>query len=136
MKKTIREDLEEKYRRAVLVNDNALLIYTESETIENRMDVRLRYVDNNTIKEQYLTHMTRKEFETQREERIEINEQRNAIAMYKIEGDDVILTRLYKIEEHTFAIEEFLDLEYKKWFSNHELSYELKKKRGTKDVKH
>ena len=109
MKKTIKEELNEKYIRVELVNDNALLIYTESETIENRVEVKLRYIENQAIKEQQLTTLSKKDFQTRKEELIHINSERNAIAIFnETEG----LDKVYSTEFNTFFVEDFAELGY------------------------
>ena len=138
MKKTIKEKLEEKYLRTVLVNDNALLIYTENEFVEGRVDIKVRYVDRNIIKEQYITSISLQDFKTNRDNLIEINKERTAIATYKIdENNNQRLDRLYMLDTHSFDIADFADIEYKMYFPENDLSFELiKKKRGNKNVKH
>ena len=136
MRKNIKEELEEQYLRAVLINDDNLLIYTENEYVDNRVDMKVRYVDRNRIIEQYITSFTREEFLTKRDELIEINDDRTAIATYKEQDEQLKLDRLYMLDTHWFGASDFIDLEYNRYFPENNLSYELIKKIGNNNGKH
>ncbi len=101
MKRTIREDIEEKYLRTVLVNDNALLIYTEDENNPDRINVRVRYVDGSVIRENRITNLTREQFETKRNVLLEFNSDRSALAVYREFDDNISLDIVYDFKEHT-----------------------------------
>ncbi len=136
MRKNIKEELEEKYLRAVLVNDENLLIYTDNEYKENRVDIKVRYVDKNKIIEQYISSLTKEEFLTKREELVEINEAHTAIAIYKERDKNLVLDRLYMLDTHDFDIPDFVDIEYKMYFPENTISETLVKKRGSKNGKY
>ena len=120
MKKTIKEDLEEKYKKIVLINDNNLLIYTNNEIDPNKIDIRLRYIENNTIIEVLITSILEKDLK----ELLKINDK--AIAVLKRREEQLVLDRLYVIDKHEFSLEDFIDIEYESAFS---------KKRGNEYVK-
>lgn len=101
MKKTIREDIEEKYLRTVLVNDNALLIYTEDENNPDRINVRVRYVDGSVIKDGRVTNLTREQFETKRNVFLELNSDRTALAVYRERDEKIELDFVYDLERHS-----------------------------------
>ena len=136
MRKNIKEELEEKYLRAVLVNDENLLIYTDNEYKENRVDIKVRYVDKNKIIEQYISSLTKEEFLTKREKLVEINEAHTAIAIYKERDKNLVLDRLYMLDTHDFDIPDFVDIEYKMYFPENTISETLVKKRGSKNGKY
>ncbi len=135
MRNNIKEELEEMYLRSVLINDNSLLIYTENEYVENRIDLKVRYVERNKIIEQYITSLTKEEFETKREDLIEINEAHTAIAVYKENEEGLKLDRLYMLDTRNFDIPDFVDIEYKMYFPENNISTQLVKKRGNKNGK-
>ena len=113
MKRTIAEDFHEKYIKSIFIHDNALLIFRKNETDENKIDVAVRFVDNNSIKEQLLTTLDKTETDSKL---IEINNAGTAIAIYKMKNNERQLDRIYSLEEHFFALDDFLELEYQKQF--------------------
>lgn len=113
MKRTIAEDFHEKYIKSIFIHDNALLIFRKNETDENKIDVAVRFVDNNSIKEQLLTTLDKTETDSKL---IEINNTGTAIAIYKMKNNERQLDRIYSLEEHFFALDDFLELEYQKQF--------------------
>ncbi len=123
MKKTIVEDFHEKYIKSIFIHDNALLIFRKNETDENKIDVAVRFVDNNSIKEQLLTTLDKTETDSKL---IEINNTGTAIAIYKMKNNERQLDRIYSLEEHFFALDDFLELEYQKQFQEKQIV----KKRG------
>ena len=133
MRSTIREELGVRYLREILIGENALLLYQENEKEKDKVDISLRYVEQKTIKDQFLITLPKDRLASGL---IEINSTGTAIAMYQEVPEGLKLQRVYSIEDHSFGIPEFLDLEYKKHFSNHELSREFIKKRGSNDGKH
>ena len=62
---------------------------------------------------------------------MEINDAGTAIAIYKMKNEERKLDRIYSLEDHFFALDDFLDLEYQKLFSEKPAI----KKRGLKNVK-
>lgn len=123
MKKTIVEDFHEKYIKSIFIHDNALLIFRKNETDENKIDVAVRFVDNHSIKEQLLTTLDKTETDSKL---IEINNAGTAIAIYKMKNNERQLDRIYSLEEHFFALDDFLELEYQKQFQEKQIV----KKRG------
>lgn len=123
MKRTIAEDFHEKYIKSIFIHDNALLIFRKNETDENKIDVAVRFVDNNSIKEQLLTTLDKTETDSKL---IEINNTGTAIAIYKMKNNERQLDRIYSLEEHFFALDDFLELEYQKQFQEKQIV----KKRG------
>ena len=128
MKKTIIEDFRERYLKSIFIHDNALLIFRKSENDDTKIEVAVRYVDNSTIKEQLLTTLDKSETDSKL---VEINDAGTAIAIYKMENEERKLDRIYSLEDHFFALDDFLDLEYQKLFSEKPAI----KKRGLKNVK-
>ena len=139
MKRTIREDLEEKYIRTVLIDDNHLLIYTENEYTQNKVDVRVRTVEGCAIRDHYITSMTMKDFKERRQDLIEVNKDITAIAAYRIDEDNKKrLDNLYIFDVNEYAIPDFIDIQYSQYFPEYEVSLMdavVVKKRGKKDVK-
>ena len=123
MKRTIAEDFHEKYIKSIFIHDNALLIFRKNETDENKIDVAVRFVDNNSIKEQLLTTLDKTETDSKL---VEINDTGTAIAIYKMKNNERQLDRIYSLEEHFFALDDFLELEYQKQFQEKQIV----KKRG------
>lgn len=123
MKRTIAEDFHEKYIKSIFIHDNALLIFRKNETDENKIDVAVRFVDNNSIKEQLLTTLDKTETDSKL---VEINNTGTAIAIYKMKNNERQLDRIYSLEEHFFALDDFLELEYQKQFQEKQIV----KKRG------
>jgi len=102
MKKTIREELSEKYLRASLVKDNALVIYTENETSEYLVDVKVRYIKENTIREEYLTSITIDDFRNRRNQLIVINDEKTEISIFRHEDDFYQLDKIYSLETYYY----------------------------------
>ena len=100
MKKTIREDIEEQYLRTVLINDNALLIYTEDENNPDRINVRVRYVDGSVIREGRVANLTREQFATKRNMFFELNSDRTALAVYREQDEGMELDFVYDLNKH------------------------------------
>lgn len=123
MKRTIAEDFHEKYIKSIFIHDNALLIFRKNETDENKIDVAVRFVDNHSIKEQLLTTLDKTETDSKL---VEINDTGTAIAIYKMKNNERQLDRIYSLEEHFFALDDFLELEYQKQFQEKQIV----KKRG------
>ena len=128
MKKTIIEDFRERYLKSIFIHDNALLIFRKNEKDDTKIEVAVRYVDNSTIKEQLLTTLDKSETDNKL---VEINDAGTAIAIYKMKNEERKLDRIYSLEDHFFALDDFLDLEYQKLFSEKPAI----KKRGLKYVK-
>lgn len=139
MKRTIKEDLEEKYIRAVLIDDNHLLIYTENEYTENKVDVRIRTVEGGAIRDHFITSMPMKYFRERRQDLIEVNKDITAIAAYRIDEDNKKrLENLYIFNVDDSVIPEFMDIQYSQYFPEYEVSLmdAVVKKRGSKNGKH
>ncbi len=128
MKKTIIEDFRESYLKSIFIHDHALLIFRKNENDDTKIEVAVRYVDNSTIKEQLLTTLDKSETDSKL---VEINDAGTAIAIYKMKNEERTFDRIYSLEDHFFALDDFLDLEYQKLFSEKPAI----KKRGLKHAK-
>ena len=113
MKKNISEEMLVRFEWTTLIDDNALIIYRQNEEDKDKVDICLRYVEHNSIKDQFLITLPR---EKMFRDFIEVNEDNTAIAIYEEKDNQKVLSRVYKIEDHSFGIPEFLDLEYKQLF--------------------
>ena len=131
MKSTIREDNNRKVIKQEYLNDNALLEVTE---LDDSIKVSIRFVENDSVKEHALTTMTRSKYLQEGEERIVISEDGKKIALFRREGEDFWLERLYDLEEHSFTVADFMDIEYKKHFKSPVLSKSLSYKMEVKDA--
>ncbi len=123
MKKTIREDLEEKYLRTVLVNDNALLVYTEDENNPDRIQVKVRYIKGSAIREDRITDLTREQFETKRSLLFEYNEDRSKLAVYREQDERIELDIVYDFETHCSYTTHMAEMAYDNWFPNSKGQY-------------
>ena len=123
MKKTIREDIEEKYLRTVLVNDNALLIYTEDENNPDRINLRVRYIRESTIRESRIATLTREQFLAKRDMMFEFNQDRTALAFYREDNDTFYLDLVYDFTNHSSYTTHMTEMAYDVKFPNHKGQY-------------
>ena len=114
MKNNIREELETKYLKEELVNDNTLLLY--EEVAENDILVKMRYIRSNKIHEGYITHLTKKEFEAG--DRIVFNDDNTALAVFKKYKAREVLTDVVDLETHYSECSDFMDCAYNMKFNN------------------
>ena len=114
MKKNIKEELETKYLKEDLVNDNTLLLYEQID--DNDILVKMRYIRNNRLNEGYITHLTKEEFLAG--DRIVFNEDKTALAVFKKYKDREVLTEVYDLESHYSACADFMDCEYNMRFKD------------------
>lgn len=133
MKKTILEERRVSVLREVLINENTLLLYKQNEKEKDKVDIFVRFIEQGSIREHFLTSLPKEKLFIGL---MEISKDGKGIATYKEEGEDFVLDRVYDTETHSFAVSDFIDLEYKKLFPYNEISPQLVKKRGTKDGKH
>lgn len=113
MESTVKADQNRKIIRRKYLNDNALLEIIQK--IENNMDqfrIVLRYVKEQTIKEVYLTDLTLNEYLEELSERVEINEDNSAIAIFRKIKDGYQLDKVYDVLEYSFVPSDFLDVAY------------------------
>ena len=133
MKKTILDEMGVKVLREVFMDENSLLLYKENDKDKTKVDICVRFIENNSIKEHHIVTLPKDKLFIGL---IEFSKNGKAIATYKEVREGFQLDRVYDLETHSFGIAEFLDLEYEKSFPYNELSPQLIKKRGTKDGKH
>ena len=123
MKKTIREEIEEKYLRTVYVNDNALLIYTEDENNPDRINLRVRYVKGSAIRENRIATLTREQFETKRSLMFEFSQDGQKMAVYREEDEKFHLDMVYDFETHCSYTTHMAEMAYDSVFPNHKSQY-------------
>ena len=114
MKKTIKEELATSYINEVFLSDNNLLLVAVDDSLDN-ISVQVRYVEKNSIKESVLKTIPRKDF-IQGKVKIDINEDHSAIAISERQGRDYKLTKLYSLQDHSFSVPDFMEIEYKNMF--------------------
>ena len=114
MKKTIKEDLETKYLKEELVNDNTLLLY---EILgKNNILLKMRYIGRNTLKETNIINLTLEEYMSGKV--VRLNEDNTALAIFKNEDDKEVLTQVYDLETHYSTCLDFMDILYNKKFKD------------------
>ena len=120
MRKTIREDGKRLVLESEYLNDNALLEYVAEEGF---MNVGVRYVKSplEGIKEQKVLHMDITQYMKHPGEIIEINEGKDAIAVFLPCEQGYTLRSIYDTVEHQFVDPEIMDMEYPKKFPGHTL---------------
>ena len=128
MRKTIEEEMREPFLKEELIQGNALLIYRPNEKDKKQVDVCLRYVENNSIKEQRITMISQSDMEDSGI--VVINPDGTAIATYKKVGEDYELDRIYSIKEHSFSNPDFMELDFHFYFPESTV-HQFIKKRGT-----
>lgn len=128
MKSTIKQVIEEQYLAAELLNDNALLLYSENQN-SDLIDIKIRYVDHRAIKDQLIASVKRKSL-TQGQTIVGVNHNQTAIAIFQRQGKDEKLVRLYSIEDHSFSQDDFIEVEYSQLFEKSPKILDLEMKRG------
>ena len=114
MKKTIREDNSRKILESRYLNDNTLLEFVLEG---NQVVASIRYVSGvvSGIREITLTTMSLEDYANNLSKIIEENEEKNAIAIFKRdEQGNYELRNVFDVEEHSYAILEFMDIVYAK----------------------
>ena len=114
MKSTIKQVIEEQYLASELLNDNALLLYSENQN-SDLIDIKIRYVDHRAIKDQLIASVKRKSL-TQGQTIVGVNHNQTAIAIFQRQEKDEKLVRLYSIEDHSFSQDDFIEVEYSQLF--------------------
>lgn len=128
MKSTIKQVIEEQYLAAELLNDNALLLYSENQN-SDLIDIKIRYVDHRAIKDQLIASVKRKSL-TQGQTIVGVNHNQTAIAIFQRQEKDEKLVRLYSIEDHSFSQDDFIEVEYSQLFEKSPKILDLEMKRG------
>lgn len=125
MKKTIKEDNSRRILESRYLNDNTLLEFVLEE---KDVVVTVRYVSSpiSGIKEVTLTRMSLEDYANNLSKIIEENEKKDAIAIFKRdEKGNYELRNIFDVEEHSYAILEFMDIVYAKKFPNKKLNKNL-----------
>ena len=125
MKKTIKEDNSRRILESRYLNDNTLLEFVLEE---KDVVVTVRYVSSpiSGIKEVTLTRMSLEDYANNLSKIIEENEKKDAIAIFKrAEQGNYELRNIFDVEEHSYAILEFMDIVYAKKFPNKKLNKNL-----------
>ena len=125
MKKTIKEDLERIVIKEKLLDNNSLIQY-ECNRDDKTVSLVVRYIKNNTIKEDIITTMTLDEYINELDNIVKINKNDSAIAIFKKETynnvfNEYTLRDCYDLKDHSFAIIDFLDIEYNEKFPNNKV---------------
>lgn len=129
MKKTIKEEMNTKVFRRFMIGDNTLLLYKQNDCDKDQVDICIQYIENNSIKEQFLTTI---DAHQSLNGVVDINHQ--GIAVFETTPAGFQLKRVYSIEEHAFATPDFMEIEYKRLFPKNELSPQMiKRRRSTND---
>ena len=126
MKKTIKEDNNRRILESKYLNDNTLLEYVLEDNKE--VVATIRYVSGviSGIREITLTRMSLEDYANNLSKIIEENETKDAIAIFKRdEKGNYELRNVFEVEEHSFAILEFMDIVYNKKFPNKQLNKNL-----------
>ena len=128
MEKTIKKDRERFVLKEELVNDNTLLEYTYEGM---NIHIGVRYVDSPVggIKETHLCTIHVHDYQDMVPDLIRINDDRNAIAVFKRTDKGLQLDRLYDAESHGFVVDDFRDQQFKEKFPYKPLPEQLLKKK-------
>ena len=129
MKKTIKEDNERRILESRYLNDNTLLEFV----LEGKeVIITVRYVSGvlSGIQEITLTRISLEDYANNLSKIIEENEDKTAIAIFtkREEIGEYELRNVFSVEEHKYAILEFMDIVYEKSFPNKKLSKNLTSK--------
>lgn len=125
MKKTIKEDNARRILESRYLNDNTLLEFVLEG---NQVVANIRYVSGvvSGIREITLTTMSLEDYANNLSRIIEENETKDAIAIFKRDEDgNYELRNVFDVEEHSYAILEFMDIVYSKKFPNKKLDKNL-----------
>lgn len=128
MKKTIKEDNARRILESRYLNDNTLLEFVLEG---NQVVANIRYVSGvvSGIREITLTTMSLEDYANNLSKIIEENKDKDAIAIFKRDEDgNYELRNVFDVEEHSYAILEFMDIVYSKKFPNKKLDKNLTRK--------
>lgn len=116
MKKTIKADKNRKILKEEYLNDNTLLEIVMED--DRNIIVSVRFVEgsSNTIREHVLTKMTIYDYLSDYNDLIKKSADSSAIAIFVKTKEGLQLNRFYNIEEHAFALDEFIDIVYEEKF--------------------
>jgi hypothetical protein len=125
-KKNIKEYLEEEKIKEELLTDNSLLLITKTK--DNRIEIKVRYVEMNSIRDNYLIIIPQEETDDIYN-RFIINENKTMIAVFEKVEDYYVLTTIYNLLENRTENSEFLDIIYEKEFTTKPLDKFLRLKK-------
>ena len=119
MKKTIKEELETKYLKQELVNDNTLLLY--EQLTDDLIEVKMRYIDFNRLKELSVAHLSLEEYVEGNS--LRVNDNNTALAIFKKIDKEERLSDMYDLETHCKACSDLLDWSYNIKFNKDNKQY-------------
>ena len=114
MKDNIREEIERNYLKQEFINDDLLLFIHKPK--ENKVYVKIRFIENRKINEHYIARLTFKEY--LEGNRIRINKNKSAIAVFKKINNQDVLDNLYTLKDHDCVSQDFLDCAHNIYFNN------------------
>lgn len=116
MKKTIKADKSRKILQEEFLNDNSLLELTMEDNRDILVGIRFVEGVGFGIKEHILTKMSIYDYLSEYSNLVKISEDSSAIAIFNKTKAGYQLDRLYNLEEHAFALDEFIDIVFEKKF--------------------
>ena len=116
MKKTIKADKSRKILQEEFLNDNSLLELTMEDNRDILVGIRFVEGVGFGIKEHILTKMSIYDYLSEYSNLVKISEDSSAIAIFNKTKAGYQLDRLYDLEEHAFALDEFIDIVFEKKF--------------------
>ena len=134
MKKTIREEKERETLITCYIGANSFLIYSEYENDPNKISMSVQYIKGETIREDYITILSKEQFENKRRDLIEFNTEGTAVAAYIEKDGNYILDCIYDFETHSKYCGEFLYLTYQEKFGEDNINPQLVKRRKRSDL--
>ena len=114
MKDNIREEKETKYLKEELINDDLLLYIYDQKN--NKVYVKIRFIENGKIVEHYVARLTMEEYKEGN--RIRYNEDKTALAVFKKRQGNEVLENFYSLDEHNCVPSDFLDCAYNLYFND------------------
>lgn len=116
MRKTIKADKSRKILKEEFLNDNALL----ESTMEDNRDILVvvRFVEgpSSGIKEHILTKMNVYDYMSEYNNLVKKSKDSSTIAIFNKTEEGYQLNRVYDVNKHEFALEEFIDIVYEDKF--------------------
>lgn len=115
MEKTIKKDLERIILKEELLDDNSLLQYVVHGM---NIQVCIRYIEEygRRIQEHVLAEIPVAEYADNIGKMIQINEEKNTIAIFRKNEKNYVLDTVYDIVEHSFVASDFTECAYQKTF--------------------
>lgn len=117
MKNTIKSDNERLIIKEELLDDNSLLQY-EYDRENDKVLLAIRFIKHHTIQEHILTILSIHEYASELDDRVKINEDHTSIAIFDKKDNDYVLRDCYNLQEHNYAINDFVDIEFNNKFPN------------------